>query len=850
MSSLGTIWAELGLKLNKFDKGLREAEAKIKKAEDSLDGFRQTGERLSDVGKSLTAKVSLPIAGMGVAAVKAAIDLEDAFVGVRKVLDGTEEEFAALQKGFEDMARRIPIATKELYGIGQAAGQLGIEKEYILEFTEVMAKLGVTTNLSSEQAATALARMANITQMPKTEFDRLGATVVALGNSLATTEAEIVEMGLRLAGAGKQVGMTEAQMLALAGALSSVGIEAQAGGSAFSRTIIEIANSVASGNEKLTEFAAIAGMSVEEFSRAFQEDAANAIVTFIEGLASVSASGENTFAVLDELGLSEVRVRDAMLRAANAGDLFRKSVETGNRAWEENIALNREAELRFGTTGSQIQLFINDLQLMAKEFGDQVTPALRELIEQYVRPAIQWFGDLDDSTKKFILTAAGIAVAVGPAVWVLGGLFESIVSIRAGIAVAIPLFKSLATKFIAASTAATMAGATTTAAGTAAAVAAPAVTGLGAALNLLTGPIGLVAAGITGLILLFNKLRRSTDESKQGAKDLEAEMKRAQEEASKAAAEMASNMQAEMQKAQDAMNQTGSQATTTAAQIGTAARNVKSAFEIITESLDALDRKIEITRAEFELMMAQMDPAASEAEKLTFKLDAQKAEMTALQEKISTLSEGYEHMKNLKGENAEETQRFYLELLREQKAQAALKQEIESTNEELRKQAAIKAGRLWEAEGRAATTSELRQYADYRAVDAQVKSGGKVVGGAGDLMDALRRSATNYAGNVEAVARARNVDLGVASSMLDAELLRKYEQGLIKLAAGGIVTKPTYALIGERGPEAVIPLDRGMRGASPNITINITGNHIASDYDVDRIGEQLVRKLRLAGVLM
>ena len=41
-------------------------------------------------------------------------------------------------------------------------------------------------------------------------------------------------MGLRIAGAGKQVGMTEAQILSFAGALSSVGIEAQAGGSSIS----------------------------------------------------------------------------------------------------------------------------------------------------------------------------------------------------------------------------------------------------------------------------------------------------------------------------------------------------------------------------------------------------------------------------------------------------------------------------------------------------------------------------------------------------------------------------------------------------------------------------------------
>jgi hypothetical protein len=43
------------------------------------------------------------------------------------------------------------------------------------------------------------------------------------------------------------------------------------------------------------------------------------------------------------------------------------------------------------------------------------------------------------------------------------------------------------------------------------------------------------------------------------------------------------------------------------------------------------------------------------------------------------------------------------------------------------------------------------------------------------------------------------------------------------LAAGGIVTGPTLAMIGERGPEAVIPLDRMGQMGGNNVTINVNG---------------------------
>src|SRR5690606_32494490 len=223
----------------------------------------------------------------------------------------------------------LPASHEQIAAVAEAAGQLGIAREDVAEFTKTAIALGETTNLSAEEAATAIARLANVMGSAISDVDRYGSTIVDLGNKSATTESEIIEMAQRIAGAGNQIGMAESDVLGLSAALSSVGINAEAGGSSISTAMIKIATAVNDGGDALDGFAEVAGMSSAQFAKLFKEDAAEALTLFVEGLNRMQQSGEDVFAVLRDLGLSEIRTRDAMLRLAGAGDLLRKSLDTG-----------------------------------------------------------------------------------------------------------------------------------------------------------------------------------------------------------------------------------------------------------------------------------------------------------------------------------------------------------------------------------------------------------------------------------------------------------------------------------------------------------------------------------------
>ena len=129
LATVGNLNVKIGLNMKEFDAGLRQINKQLRATEREFKGFDQIGKRLQSIGKTLTAALTVPIVGMGAAAVKTSIDLEDAFAGVRKTVDGTEADFAELRKGFNDLAKDIPLAITEIYRIGEAAGQLGIKKE-------------------------------------------------------------------------------------------------------------------------------------------------------------------------------------------------------------------------------------------------------------------------------------------------------------------------------------------------------------------------------------------------------------------------------------------------------------------------------------------------------------------------------------------------------------------------------------------------------------------------------------------------------------------------------------------------------------------------------------------------
>lgn len=376
----------------------------VQSAQKNRQAWEQTGTTFLKTGTVIGA-------GLG-AATKAALTWESAWAGVTKTVSGTPAQMGKMEESLRGLAKELPATHEEIAGVAEAAGALGVAREDVVGFTRTMIDLGETTNLTSDEAATSIAQISNVTGLMAREgaegVERFGSALVELGNNGASTEAEILAMSQRIAGAGVQVGLSEGEILGLGSALSSVGIEAEAGGSAISTVMINMAADVDKGGEGLEKWAGAAGMSGEQFKKAFEEDAAGALVSLVDGLGNAEAQGMTTLGMLEDLGITEIRTRDAMLRLAASGDLLSDSFNTGNTAMAENTALAAEAAKRYETTEAKIQIAWNNIKDAAIDAGAVLLPVIANIAEGAADLA-GFFSDLPGPVKGAMSILAGIA---------------------------------------------------------------------------------------------------------------------------------------------------------------------------------------------------------------------------------------------------------------------------------------------------------------------------------------------------------------------------------------------------------------------------------------------------------
>lgn len=359
---------------------LKAKQEEVAEASDEMGNAGAQG--VQAIGQALVA-AGLVVAFKAVAdamkeCVDEAIAFESAMAGVAKTSDLSERQLADIADTFMDLSRTTPVTAIEFANIAEVAGQLGIAEDRLVSFSKTMADLQTSTTMTAEEAAMMSAQFANITQMDPSQYENMASAIVDLGNNFATTEQKVLNMSQGIAASGSIVGMSEADILGISTAISSVGIEAQAGATSISRVIQELDKAVKTEKD-LKEFARVANMTGDQFKRAWEEDAAGALAVFVEGLNDAERNGKSAIEVLEDLGITEIRSQRTLLSLAETNGLMTEAINTSNTAWSENTALAEETRKRYETTESQVTMAKNAFTSLKTELGEAFLPVVQDV---------------------------------------------------------------------------------------------------------------------------------------------------------------------------------------------------------------------------------------------------------------------------------------------------------------------------------------------------------------------------------------------------------------------------------------------------------------------------------------
>ncbi|MDQ0756069.1 phage tail tape measure protein [Arthrobacter sp. B3I4] len=407
-----------------------------RQAVNSRRSISDNADAMDKAGKTMMAFGTVSMAALGASA-KAAMDWESAWAGVTKTVNGTPDEMRDLESSLRGLAKTLPSTHTEIAGVAEAAGQLGVARKDVVGFTKTMIDLGVSTNLTAEEAATNIAQISNVMGTMKREgsvgVERFGATLVALGNAGASTEAEILSMAQRIAGAGATVGASEVEVLALSNTLASMGVKAELGGGVTTRVLLKMYSAIQEGGPKLAAFAKTAGVSADEFAKKFADSPVAALDMVDKGLNRVKNEGGNVVQTMKDMGLKGTEETQVMLSLAASGDLLSDSLKLGNTSWQENTALVAEATKRYETTESKVKIAWNNIKDAAIDAGAAILPVVQGVAES-VSGLAQTFGSLPAPVQSAVVILTGVVGAAALAGGALLTLTPKIVATRAAFA--------------------------------------------------------------------------------------------------------------------------------------------------------------------------------------------------------------------------------------------------------------------------------------------------------------------------------------------------------------------------------------------------------------------------------
>lgn len=489
VAEVGNLVVRLSLKMDEFAQNMKKAEDRINEAEKKFSGFKAVGDKLSDIGKSLSLGVTLPVGVAASASIKAAADFESMGNTFKAVSGATSNQMAQMSELAKQLGNDISLPGTSATDAAAAMTELvkaGVSIDDTFKAAKGTLQLSAAAQIDNAEAATIVGQALNAFGLSGDK-----ATMVAdlLANSANASAGEITDMAEAMqagASVASMAGQSINDFTTAISLMANAGITGSDAGTSLKSMFMALMNPTKQASDTLKQL----GINIYD-ANGKMLPLPQLVQQFSDKLGGMSEQQRNA-ALATIFGSDAVRAANTVLMAG--ADSWNQMSDAVNKAGGAQEVASAKMQ---GFNGA-LEAFKSTLETLALTLGERLLPILTPIIQK-ITDLVNWFGNLPAPVQNTIMVIGLLIAAIGPLLAIIGSIAEAITNI-AGL---FGLF-----------------GAGATAAGAAASGAAGGVGLLGGALSIITGPIGIAVAAIASLIAIGVLLYKNWDTIKQYANNL------------------------------------------------------------------------------------------------------------------------------------------------------------------------------------------------------------------------------------------------------------------------------------------------------------------------------------------
>lgn len=371
--------------------------------------FDQATLPMGAIGASLTAPLAL--------ASRAAMQFESAFADVRKVVNfDSQAELRQYQTMIMDMSTAYPMMAKDITALVAAAGQAGVAKKDLKEFTKIAIEAGVAFDMPAEEIGDTMAKVKSLFSMSIGDLRIIGDQVNMLSNQQASKAREVIDIVRRVGASASMIKLSAANLAAFGSTMVDIGQPALMVDNALNIMFSKLGAADALGDKAQAAFAKIGLGSGEAFKKSMEVDSTKAMITFLNHLNKHQKDASGVIANI--FGIEHVKSIGAL--SLNVEKL-KVALDKVNDPAQYLNSMQKEYLNRANTFENTLLLASNTLNVIGVELGN--------LLNKVLRPLALFLNKVGIHIVTFIRNHPKIAAGLMAITVALGGLLVALAAI-------------------------------------------------------------------------------------------------------------------------------------------------------------------------------------------------------------------------------------------------------------------------------------------------------------------------------------------------------------------------------------------------------------------------------------